>query len=66
MNSTKLKWEYYQRSRAYELSDDIELALENDYVKNNGSYTDETFKKIQLISLISPNVSASEILKFVR
>lgn len=66
MNSTHFKWEYAQRSSAYELPDDIELVLENDYVKNAGNYTDEIFKQIQLFSLISPNASASEILEFVR
>jgi len=66
MNSTHLKWEYAQRSSSYELPDNIECALENDYVKNAGTYTDETFKQIRLFFIISPNASASEILKFIK
>lgn len=66
LNSTHFKWEYAQRSSDYELPDDIELALENDYAKNSSNYTDETFKQIRLFFLISPNASASEILELVR
>lgn len=65
MNNTYLKCEYAKRSSAYNLPDDIELALENDYAKNHEIYTDNTFKNIQALFLVFPEVSASQILDFV-
>lgn len=66
MNSTELKMQYADRSKAYELPDHLELALENDYVENAGLYSDNTFKAIQMLYLINPGIYPADLLKCIR
>jgi len=55
MSSSILKAEYSMRSQKfYELPDDIEIMLEEDYVKNSYMYTDDIFEAIQIYTCIMP------------
>lgn len=66
MNSTNLRQEYTNRSWNYELPDDLEQALEDDYVQNSHLYSDDTFNLIKMIFLLNPKIESQEILELVR
>ncbi|MGM8225455.1 hypothetical protein ACSV5M_02650 [Cellvibrio sp. ARAG 10.3] len=62
----ELKAEYAERSWNYELPDHLEQALEDDYVQNRLLYSEATFKCIQTLYLLNPEVTPQMLLKFVR
>jgi hypothetical protein len=58
--------EYCERSWGYELPDRLEFAIENDYVQNKSLYTEEVFKVIPFLFELQPEITANEMLDFVR
>lgn len=65
LTDTQLRIEYAERTSYFELPDDIEQAIESDYVTNRSVYTDEIFKLIQMVYFIHPKVTPQEMLKHV-
>mgnify|MGYP000120815266 CR=1 FL=1 len=66
LTDTQLRMEYAERTLSFELPDDIEQAIENDYVTNRSVYTDRILKVIQMIYFIHPEVTPQEMLMHVR
>lgn len=48
LTRTQLRIEHAERTSHFELPDEIELALENDYILNREIYTDHILKVIQM------------------
>lgn len=65
-SDTNLRIEYVEYSWKYDFPEEIELALENDYVKNNHLYDKNTLGCIAVILLISPDIGGSQLIKLVR
>lgn len=63
---TELRAEYAERSWDYELPDHLEQALEDDYVQNWLLYSETTFKCIQVLYLLNPEVPPQMLLECVR
>ena len=54
MSKDELKREYSDRSWGYELTDDLEQALEDHYVLNASLYREEIFENIKIYSQANP------------
>lgn len=59
----RIKYAYY--SWNYDFPDDIENALENDYIKNQEAYGYSTLDIIKASLLINPNLTADQALLIV-
>ena len=64
----ELQYECYLLSKDYEFPDNIEIALENDYVENPHLYDRSTFKRLQVYKMlgVENDVSIAEVLGMVR
>lgn len=67
MKSDKnLRIEYVEYSWEYDFPEEIELALENDYVKNHKLYDKSTLGRIMMYLLVCPDIDASQIVELAR
>lgn len=63
VSTTALKLQYAERTWDYNFSEELELALEEDYVVNPDIYTDETFELIRAMLVLAPDYDPKLILK---
>jgi hypothetical protein len=63
---TELLIEYVKLSWEFHFPEEIEAALEADYVKNFHMYDLEAIKRVASLLLIYPNASASQAIEMVR
>lgn len=65
MNKTELRIEYADRTWNFDWPDSIDQALEEDYVLNRETYTDEVLNLIRGLVLIAPNIQPIELIYIV-
>lgn len=63
---TDLLIEYAELSRNHDFPDEIEIALENDYVANKELYSEGVLKGLALWLCIAPNASPQDVVNAVR
>lgn len=66
MNDCDLRNEFYDRTKRYNFSEDIEGALMADYLVNFYLYTDRVLNEIRLRCLVGLDASSEELLTQVR
>jgi hypothetical protein len=64
--SHALERDYYEYSKEYKFSEEIDDALEGDYVSNKPMYTEGTLKCVALFLLIAPDATPEEVLSQAR
>ena len=65
LTRTELRVEYFERTSHFDLPDEIELALENDYIINRDIYTDTVLEMIQMTYFLHEMVTPEEMLEHV-
>jgi hypothetical protein len=64
--TTELRMEFAKRTEMSNWSDDIDLVLENDYVKNPRFYKDYPWERAMLLFLIFSPTTPAEFLELIR
>lgn len=64
--SHALRREYATYSWDCEFPDEIEQALEDDYVENKSMYSEETLTDIKMCLLLVPDASPQDVLEWIR
>lgn len=65
VTKSELGFEYYKRTRHFDLPAEIEDALEEDYIMNRKIYVDGIFEYVQTLLLISPDITPDQVIDFV-
>ncbi len=66
MGRTELLIEYANLSRDFEFPEEIEKAVENDYVENQHLYNIDTIKLIAVYLLIYPDIDPKYLLELIK
>ena len=65
MTEAEIRLQYVDRTWHIDFPEDIEQALEDDYVVNTNLYTDSMFSYIQTILLIAPTITPKKLIEMV-
>jgi len=61
-----LRREYAYYSWEHDFPEEVDQALEDDYVRNRSMYADTTLKCVALLLIVAPDAGPAEVLSLVR
>jgi hypothetical protein len=66
MNDTKLRIEFYERTKDNNFTEALDDLLEDDYVGNRELYTDEIFSKLELAQSLVGDENPQLVMDYVK
>jgi hypothetical protein len=66
MTRLKLRQQYAEKSKKFDYPEQVDEAIENDYVRNSNLYVGDIFEYIETLCLLCPDITPELLLKKIR